>query len=153
MRRWFIPVILFLVTLAATFPLWRVVAPFYFLDDGYLHLFRVFQFDTVLRQGVWYPRWAPDLAYGYGYPLFNYYPPLAYFITEIFHLIGFTIPDSIKAAFIVVIFIGVTGAYAMGRDLFAKDQHADCERVPSRAQVAGNIEHARIGDQIAGHPP
>ena len=125
MRRWSIPSILFLATLAATIPLWRVLAPFYFLDDGYLHLFRVFQFDTVLRQGVWYPRWAPDLAYGYGYPLFNYYPPLAYFVTEILHLVGLAFPDAIIATFVVVIFIGITGAFAVGRDLFRDDAHPD----------------------------
>lgn len=125
MRRWLIPLILFLATLIATIPLWRVPAPFYFLDDGYLHLFRVFQFDAVLRQGVWYPRWAPDLAYGYGYPLFNYYPPLAYFVTEILHLLSFSFPDAIKATFVIVIFIGATGAFSLGRDLFRDDAHPD----------------------------
>ncbi len=125
MRRWLIPVVLLFATLAATFPLWRVLAPFYFLDDGYLHLFRVFQFDSVLRQGVMYPRWAPDLAYGYGYPLFNYYPPLAYFATEILHLSGFSFPEAIKATFVVVIFIGITGAFTLGRDLFRDNARAD----------------------------
>src|SRR5258708_11735567 len=55
--------------------------------DGPLHLIRGVEFDTVLRTGVLYPRWAPDLAYGYGYPLFNFYAPLFYYLTEIPHLL------------------------------------------------------------------
>ncbi len=36
-----------------------------------------------------YPRWLMDLAFGYGYPIFNFYPPLAEFLAESLHLIGF----------------------------------------------------------------
>lgn len=64
--------------------------------DGPLHLIRDVEFDAVLRSGVLYPRWAPDLAYGYGYPLFNYYAPLFYYLTEIPHLLGLGFVASLK---------------------------------------------------------
>ncbi|MBI4789488.1 MAG: hypothetical protein HY782_20855 [Chloroflexi bacterium] len=93
-------------------------APFYFLDDGFLHLFRLFEFDRVLRQGVPYPRWAPDFAYGYGYPVFNFYSPLAYYIAEALHLLGLAIPAALIATCVFILAIGVTGAYALGRELY-----------------------------------
>src|SRR5512146_580630 len=117
MPRW-VP-FLFLCGLAvlALRPLWWQPAPYLFLDDGYLHLFRVFEFDRVLREGVVYPRWAPDLAYGYGYPIFNFYPPLAYYLTETLHLVGLLIPTAVQAAFAVIVCVGLAGAYRLGVDL------------------------------------
>ncbi len=64
--------------------------------DGPLHLIRSVEFDALLHRGILYPRWAPDLAYGYGYPLFNYYAPLFYYLTEIPHLLGASFELSLK---------------------------------------------------------
>src|SRR5579884_1136880 len=69
--------------------------------DGPLHLIRMAEFDAVLRSGVLYPRWAPDLAFGYGYPLFNYYAPLFYYLAEIPHLLG----ASFELAFKLTIYL------------------------------------------------
>lgn len=41
-------------------------------------------------------RWVPDLGFGYGYALFNFYPPLSYYLGEVFHLAGLGFIDSIK---------------------------------------------------------
>ena len=58
-----------------------------------------FEFDRVFRDGVLYPRWFPDMTYGYGYPLFNIYGPLAFYIGEAFHLIGFDFVTTVKLVF------------------------------------------------------
>ena len=47
--------------------------------DIQYHTVALGQFHEVLRSGVWLPRWAPDMAAGYGYPNFIFYPPLAYY--------------------------------------------------------------------------
>ena len=57
------------------------------------------QFDRVFRDGVWYPRWIPDMAFGYGYPFFNVYGPLSSYIGEMFHLVGLDIVTSVKLVF------------------------------------------------------
>jgi hypothetical protein len=62
MRHWIPLFYLTVLTIVATHPSWWTPAPFYFMDDGFLQFFRVFEFDRVLRQGILYPRWAPDLA-------------------------------------------------------------------------------------------
>jgi hypothetical protein len=102
---------------AATRPLWWQPPPYFVLDDGFGHLFRVLEFDRVIAQGVFYPRWAPDLAYGYGYPVFNYYAPLIYYIAEAFHLLSFSITASIKLLMGATVAIAAAGAYIMGREL------------------------------------
>ena len=33
-----------------------------------------------MAEGAVYPRWVPEFYYGYGYPLFNYYAPLSYYV-------------------------------------------------------------------------
>lgn len=118
MRRWMPGCALLALAIVAAFP-FLPPARFYFLDDGFLHLFRLFEFDRVLRQGVLYPRWAPDFAYGYGYPLFNFYPPLAYYVAEALHLLGLDVAGALDATFLVILALAVAGAYALGCELFA----------------------------------
>lgn len=117
MRRWISLVFLFLLIGLGTNPLWRTPANFLFLPDAFPHLFRFFEFDRVIHQGIFFPRWGADLAYGYGYPLFNFYSPLAYYIVEALHLIGLTSAHAILAAFVVIIAIGALGAYVLGCEL------------------------------------
>ena len=61
-------------------------------DDGALHLYRTVALDRALNDGLVYPRWFPDLAYGYGFPFFNYREPLGYYVVEALHLIGASFP-------------------------------------------------------------
>ena len=53
--------------------------------DGLLHLYRLVELDHLIAQGVWFPRWAPDFVFGFGYPLFNFYAPLSYYLTAPLH--------------------------------------------------------------------
>jgi hypothetical protein len=85
--------------------------------DGYLHLLRVVELDQAWRDGVLYPRWAPDMAYGYGYPIFNYFAPLLYHITEVVHLIGFGFESALKVVLIGCLVLGGCGTYALTKDL------------------------------------
>ncbi|HZY40796.1 MAG TPA: 6-pyruvoyl-tetrahydropterin synthase-related protein, partial [Anaerolineae bacterium] len=61
-------------------------------DDGALHLFRTVALDRAIGDGLLYPRWFPDLAYGYGFPFFNYREPLGYYAIEAVHLLGASFP-------------------------------------------------------------
>src|SRR5687768_13919989 len=45
--------------------------------DAFAHLFRLYEVDLALRDGVLFPRWIPDFLFGYGYPLLNFYAPLS----------------------------------------------------------------------------
>ncbi len=61
-------------------------------DDGALHVYRTVALDRALSDGLLYPRWFPDLAYGYGFPFFNYREPLGYYLIEFVHLLGTSFP-------------------------------------------------------------
>jgi len=52
-------------------------------------LVRLQQFDRAIKLGQFPPRLAPDMAFGFGYPLFKYYAPLfAFFSWLIFKIVG-----------------------------------------------------------------
>src|SRR5687768_14174258 len=50
---------------------------------------RLYDLNQALLEGQFPPRIAPNLGYGYGYPFFNFYPSFAYYVAEVFHLVGF----------------------------------------------------------------
>lgn len=41
---------------------------------------RVFEMGKALKDGMFPVRWVADLGYGYGYPIFNFYAPLPYYV-------------------------------------------------------------------------
>ncbi|MCC9076520.1 hypothetical protein FKZ61_010410 [Litorilinea aerophila] len=56
--------------------------------DGLFHLHRVRALAEALSMGVLWPRWFPDFAFGYGYPVLNFYAPAFYYGPALFHLAG-----------------------------------------------------------------
>ncbi len=57
-------------------------------DDFLLHTLRTAQLESLLREGVLYSRWAPAMARGYGYPFYNFYAPLSYYVAALLSLTG-----------------------------------------------------------------
>ncbi len=79
---------------------WRyLLKPGYFSMHDDMQIMRIFELDKCVKDGQLPCRWVPDLGYSYGYPLFNYYPPLPYYLGEVFHLLGFSFIDSVKILF------------------------------------------------------
>ena len=56
--------------------------------DGLIHLLRQVDFDRAIRGGMLAPRWGADLYLGFGYPLYNFAPPLFAYLVEAFFQIG-----------------------------------------------------------------
>src|SRR6266436_4078117 len=48
--------------------------------DAEMHVYRTYEILAGWRAGVPYLRWAPDLFYAFGYPVFHYYAPLSYYL-------------------------------------------------------------------------
>lgn len=84
------------------------------------HVARLFLFDKALKSGQLPPRWVDTLGFGFGYPLFIFYPPFVYMLGEIFHLVGFGFIDSIKLVFLASIFLSGLGMYIFARELFGR---------------------------------
>jgi hypothetical protein len=78
-----------------------LLQPGYFwgAHDARHSVYFLYEFDQAIQDGVWYPRWAPDFAFGYGYPFFNIYGPLSSYLGEIFHLAGLDFVNAVKVVF------------------------------------------------------
>ncbi|MDY6877802.1 MAG: hypothetical protein SWK90_16595 [Chloroflexota bacterium] len=87
--------------------------------DAELHVYRAAELGHALRAGACYPRWAPNFYYGYGYPIFNYYAPLTYYLANLFDLLpGVDIVGGVKAVFVLGLLVASLGTYLLGRELF-----------------------------------
>lgn len=65
-------------------------------------------------------RWTPHMGYGFGFPLFNYYPPLPYLIGETFRVLSFSYVDTVKLTFLLsFLFSGLT-MYVLVREFFGR---------------------------------
>ncbi|MCL6432380.1 MAG: glycosyltransferase family 39 protein [Anaerolineae bacterium] len=84
--------------------------------DGLLHLYRLVELDRCLSQGAFYPRWAPDLAQGYGFPLFHYYPPLSYYLAEAWHLLGFSLARALSLTYMTAAALSTAGMYLLAKE-------------------------------------
>ncbi|KXK09118.1 MAG: 6-pyruvoyl-tetrahydropterin synthase related domain - membrane protein [Microgenomates bacterium OLB22] len=80
------------------------------------HIARMYALVEAMAHGQWYGRWVQHLVFGLGYPLFNFYPPLTYYISLPFYLLTQEFISSIKLMMLAGL---ITGAY--GTYLFAKE--------------------------------
>jgi len=86
--------------------------------DGDFHYFRVVAIRHALEQGIVYSRWLPDLAFGYGYPFFNYREPLSYYLPLLLWLLGLPLPLALNLVYVLSIIGCAVGAYLLARDLW-----------------------------------
>lgn len=110
-------VIIFLFTLLLSVPLLK--SGFFTVHDDQ-QIARLFLFDKSLKTGQFPPRWVDDLGFGFGYPLFIFYPPFVYMLGEIYHLLGLGFIDSIKLVFFSSFFFSALAMYLFVKDLFGK---------------------------------
>ncbi len=86
--------------------------------DSSLHLYRLVERDYLIRQGLVFSRWSPVLGYGYGFPLYHYYPPLLYYLAEPFQLIGLGPLQALQIVLGLMLLSGAAGMYCWVRDIF-----------------------------------
>lgn len=108
------------LTLALTsFAIAPFLLPGYFwgANDARHHVYFLFEYDRLVQDGIWWPRWSPDFAFGYGYPFFNIYGPLSHFLAELLHhFLNFDYTAAIEAIFILSILGSAAAMYLYIRD-------------------------------------
>ena len=108
-----------LAVLIITIPTFiRILGSGFFSMHDDQQVARLYLLDQALKQGDLYPRWVGLLGFNLGYPLFNFYPPLVYYVGELFHLLGFSYIWSIKLVFITGFIVGAWGMYLLARQLW-----------------------------------
>ena len=113
-----LPVAIVLVAgIALAAPLW--LTP-YLPDthDGQTHIFNLFALDRQIQAGNLYPLRFPEWGYGYGYAVLSYYPPLGYYLMELWRLLGVDYVAAYKAAFTLMILAAGLTSYGLGTALF-----------------------------------
>ncbi len=112
-----IAVVLGLIVLPAIQPLFSGQL---FGADGLLHFHRLVQLDRAVRHGMLYPRWLPDLGYGFGFPLFNYYAPLGYYLLLPLLWLGIPAQTALLVGFALALWALAAAVYLWSRDLFGE---------------------------------
>ncbi|MGD8397490.1 MAG: hypothetical protein PVG11_01400, partial [Anaerolineae bacterium] len=92
------PVLIILLSLFAIAPMMQAGYQ-WDAHDARHSVYFLFEFDRGIQDGILYPRWQPDFAFGYGYPFFNIYGPLAFYVGELFHLLGLGFAGAVKVVF------------------------------------------------------
>lgn len=94
---------------------WALFVPGFFGVSDDMHIAWLYEMDRVVR-AFQFPRFVPDLSFGFGYPLFNFVFPLPFYVGEIFHLIGFSLVGSIKTVFLLSIVASMLAIYKLLRE-------------------------------------
>lgn len=109
--------LIFIITIPSFFALFE--APYFSMHDNQ-HMARLYLLDQGIGQGHIYPRWVDTLGFGFGYPLFNFYPPFIYYIALLFRLFDASYIWSIKLMLIVGFFLAAYGSYLFVKRLVGK---------------------------------
>ncbi len=90
-------------------------------DDITFHLLRTVQLDHLWSQGVLYSRLAPDLGWGYGYPLFNFHPVFSYYIALLLSRAGLGLNLGVRATLGLTFPLLGLGVYFLARDFLREE--------------------------------
>lgn len=116
-KKFIFPIILFIGIIPAFFALLK---PGYYNMHDDMQIIRQLEMEKCLKDGQIPCRWSPDLAYEYGYPLFNFYPPMPYIIGQVFRTVGFSFVDTVKATAIVQFILAAVFMYLLAASIFGK---------------------------------
>lgn len=100
------------------------IAPFF--NSGFFTMHddtqvqRVFEMKKALLDGMFPVRWVPDLGYGYGYPIFNFYAPLPYYIGGLITLLGADALLSAKLMIVISIVGSSLSMYLLAKEFWGK---------------------------------
>lgn len=94
--------------------------------DGLDHVARIANFYQSLSEGNIVPRWAPNLDWGYGYPILMFLYPLPSYMASFFHFLGFSFIDSTKIIFTLgflasgfTMFLWIRSMFGVSAGIFA----------------------------------
>jgi len=73
-----------------------------------------------LTDGMFPVRWSADLGYGFGYPIFNYYDPLPYYVGGIIEAVGVNALLATKIMMALGIMLAGVSMYFLGKEFWGK---------------------------------
>lgn len=98
---------------------WPIFMPGYFSHHDDLQVIRIFEMRKCFGDLQIPCRWAPDMGWGNGFPLFNYYSATPYYLGALLsYALGYV--GAAKALFFIPILVGALGMYFLAKELFDK---------------------------------
>jgi hypothetical protein len=108
-----------LIIALSGFVVWPLFIPGYFSHQDNLQVIRIFEMRKCFMDLQIPCRWVPDMGYGNGYPLFNFYAPLAYYLGGLASFVlGYI--GAAKLLFFLPLVFGALGMYFLAKELFGK---------------------------------
>ena len=92
----------------------------YFPMHDDLQMMRQLELEKCFLDGQIPCRWVPDMGYGFGVPLFNFYPPLPYLIGETFRILGFAFTATARLTFALSIIASGITMYFLAKEFFGR---------------------------------
>lgn len=89
--------------------------------DIEIHLLRALQLDLQLFSESLYPRFQPDLVFGFGYPLFNFNSALPNGLIVLVHRLGASMVDSTLLVYAAADIVAALGAWLLVRRAFSPE--------------------------------
>jgi len=86
-------------------------------NDFLMSVHRTMTLDEAVQQGILFPRFGVDFNFGYGAPLFQFYPPLASYIGLALVWLGAGYISATKSVMVIALLAGTFGTYTYGRYL------------------------------------
>lgn len=116
LKLYWIVIFIFILGLSVSWPLLRSG---YFSHQDDLHIIRLVEMRKCFSDFQIPCRWVPDMGWGNGFPLFNFYGVATYYIGAILsYFVGYII--SAKILFYFSLTLGSYGVYFLVRDLWGK---------------------------------
>ena len=109
------PLILFLAIIPAFVALLK---PGYYNMHDDMQMIRQLELEKCLKDGQIPCRWSPDLGFEYGYPLFNFYPPMPYIVGQVYRTLGFSFMNSVKLSAVTQIVLSTFFMYLLAKTIF-----------------------------------
>ncbi|HRQ38952.1 MAG TPA: 6-pyruvoyl-tetrahydropterin synthase-related protein [Chloroflexota bacterium] len=114
--RWWSLALVTLLAIPAIQPLLRGVLTCGF--DNVFHLWRAVQIEALLRQGVLFSRWAPHMAQGYGYPLYQFQSPFSAYLAAGLHMAGLDWAVAMNGVYALAVVASGWTVWLLARDLW-----------------------------------
>ncbi len=117
-KDWFIVLLLCILTIPAFSTLFFIG---YFPHHDDLQVMRIFEMQKCFADGQIPCRWVPDMGYGYGYPLFNFYPPLPFYVGALIRTVtNLSLLDTVKVLFIIQFLLSTSFMYLFSRQWWGR---------------------------------
>jgi len=110
--------IAFLLLLATLPAIYYLIKPGFYEPHDLHHLADIYQMARAVASGQIPPRLGPDFTFGYGYPLFNFYYLLPFYLGAFVYALFGSLTTSFESVFVLSLILSVFGMYLFLREFF-----------------------------------